>query len=171
VRATRLVSPDDAEVLAEVLATNREHLAPYEPDRPPDFLTVDAQHVAIEAALERHAQATALPHVILDESGRLVGRITLNEIVRGPFQSANLGYWLAESATGRGLATAAVREIQRIAFTDLGLHRIQAGTLPENIASQRVLERTGFVRFGLAPAYLHIAGAWRDHVLYQALSG
>jgi ribosomal-protein-alanine N-acetyltransferase len=100
----------------------------------------------------------------------VVGRITLSEIVRGPFQSASLGYWLAEAATGRGLATAAVREIERVAFEELGLHRIQAGTLLHNVRSQRVLDRAGFVRYGVAPAYLHIAGEWRDHALYQVLA-
>ncbi len=57
-----------------------------------------------------------------------------------------------------------------MAFDDLGLHRIQAGTLVDNVRSQRVLERNGFVRFGVAPAYLHIAGEWRDHALYQVVS-
>jgi ribosomal-protein-alanine N-acetyltransferase len=50
------------------------------------------------------------------------------------------------------------------------LHRIQAGTLLHNIGSQRVLERNGFVRYGLAPAYLNIAGKWQDHILYQVLA-
>ena len=57
-----------------------------------------------------------------------------------------------------------------IAFGELGLHRIEAGTVPHNVRSRAVLERNGFVRFGYAPAYLKIAGEWRDHVLYQALS-
>jgi len=71
---------------------------------------------------------------------------------------------------GRGLGTAAVREIVDLAFGPLGLHRVEAGTLRHNIGSQRVLERNGFVRFGTAPAYLKIAGSWQDHVLYQAVN-
>jgi ribosomal-protein-alanine N-acetyltransferase len=169
-RPTRLVELDDAPVLAELLRSNRAHLAPWEPDRPADQLTVDGQRAMIRDLRERYEQGTALPHVILDGSGGVVGRITLSEIVRGPFQSASLGYWLAEAATGRGLATAAVREIERVAFEELGLHRIQAGTLLHNVRSQRVLDRAGFVRYGIAPAYLHIAGEWRDHALYQVLA-
>ena len=45
----------------------------------------------------------------------------------------------------------------RVAFVELGLHRIEAGTLLDNVASQRVLERNGFVRFGVALGYLNIA--------------
>ena len=89
-----------------------------------------------------------VPHVILDDSGRVVGRITLYEIIRGPFQSGSLGYWVSAKDNGRGLATAAVRDILRLAFDELRLHRVQAGTLLHNVRSQRVLERNGFVRFG-----------------------
>ena len=58
----------------------------------------------------------------------------------------------------------------RRGLEELGLHRIQAGTLLHNVRSQRVLERTGFVRFGVAPAYLSIAGQWQDHALYQIVN-
>jgi len=57
----------------------------------------------------------------------------------------------------------------RLAFGELGLHRVEAGTLRHNVRSQRVLERNGFVQFGVAPAYLNIAGAWQDHILYQVV--
>ena len=168
--ATRLISLDDAPVLAGLLRDNRDFMAPFEPARAEGYFTDSGQLALIRDLLARHEQGQTLPHVILDEDGSVVGRITLNEIVRGPLQSCSLGYWVAASANGRGLATAAVRDIVRVAFEDLGLHRIQAGTLPDNVRSQRVLERNGFVRFGLAPAYLRIAGRWQDHVLFQLLN-
>ena len=71
---------------------------------------------------------------------------------------------------GRGLATAALGHLKDLAFGELGLHRVEAGALPHNVRSQRVLERNGFVRFGVAPRYLSIAGQWQDHVMYQVLS-
>ncbi|UUT35007.1 GNAT family N-acetyltransferase [Microbacterium elymi] len=55
------------------------------------------------------------------------------------------------------------------AFGQLGLHRIQAETVPENTASQKVLQRNGFTQYGLAPRYLKIDGQWRDHVMFQLL--
>ncbi len=58
-----------------------------------------------------------------------------------------------------------------IAFGELGLHRLQAGTLVHNTGSQKVLERNGFERIGLARAYLKIAGRWQDHILFQRISG
>ena len=102
--------------------------------------------------------------------GAVVGRVTLSDITRGTFSSCHLGYWLSQDHNGRGLATTAVGEIVRIAFDELGLHRVEAGTMPHNARSRAVLERNGFARFGYAPAYLKIAGEWQDHVLYQALN-
>ena len=168
---TRLVAEDDAPVLAELLRINRDFLAPWEPIRDDDNYTVEGQGATIRSALERYRQGITVPHVILDEEGRVVGRITLNDIVRGAFQSCHLGYWLSAAANGRGLAAAAARDMIRVAFEEQGLHRIQAGTLLHNVRSQRVLERNGFLRFGVAPAYLKIAGEWQDHALYQLVNG
>ena len=124
----------------------------------------------ILGSLTQYPQGVKVPHVIVRESGGIAGRIKLNNIVRGAFQSANVGYWVGATDNGRGLATAAVRDMVKLAFGQLGLHRVEAGTLLHNIRSQRVLERNGFVRFGVAPSYLKIAGKWQDHVLYQLLS-
>lgn len=170
VSVTRLVTPDDAPVLAEVLRVSRDFLAPWEPIRGDDYFTAAGQLAVIRDALERHARGVALPHVILDSSGGVAGRITLSGIVRGPFQSCSVGYWVSVTAAGRGLATAAVRDMVRVAFDELRLHRVQAETLLHNVRSQRVLKRNGFRRIGMAPAYLNIAGQWQDHILYQVIS-
>jgi ribosomal-protein-alanine N-acetyltransferase len=166
---TRLVTPGDAPELAALFAANREFLAPWEPFRPEEFYTADGQRSYLEDVLRQTEAGSTLPHVIVDE-GRIVGRITLSGIVRGPFLSTSLGYWVAQSANGRGVASAAVARMTKLAFDELGLHRVEAGTLVHNAASQRVLERNGFQRYGLAPRYLRIDGEWRDHVLFQLLA-
>ena len=61
-------------------------------------------------------------------------------------------------------------EIVEYAFGEAGLHRLEAGTLVDNVASQRVLEKNVFERFGLARRYLLIAGEWRDHVLFERVA-
>jgi ribosomal-protein-alanine N-acetyltransferase len=166
---TRLVTRDDVPTLVDLLRADREFLAPWEPLRTDEFFTIDYQDTAVARSLEQCEQGAVLPHVILDD-GDLVGRITLNNIVRGPLQSAKLGSWVASSANGRGVATAAVAAIIPIAFDDLKLHRIAAATLLHNVRSQRVLERCGFARIGVAPRYLQIAGEYQDHALYQRLA-
>jgi len=166
---TRLAALDDATALADIVHSNREALAPFEPERTERFFTEAGQRDVLETALREHEQGVTVPQVILMD-GVVVGRITLNGITRGPLLSAGLGYWVAPAFHGRGIATAAVRQMRRVAFEDLGLHRLQAGTLLHNVGSQKVLERNGFVRFGIAQRYLKIAGDWQDHVLYQLIA-
>lgn len=167
---TRLVRLEDAPALAALLRDNREFLAPWEPIRGAEYFTAEGQRAVLQDALVRHRDGSALPRVIVTDSDRVVGRITLNGIVRGAFQSCSVGYWVAAADNGRGLATAALREVISVAFIELGLHRIQAETLPHNFASQRVLARNGFVRIGLAPRYLKIAGDWQDCILFQLVN-
>ena len=166
----RLITPDDATALAQLLRLNRDFLAPWEPLRSDDFFTEDAQRTAIQNALREYEQGRNLPLVIVDSEASIIGRITLNGIVRGAFQSCSVGYWVSQSAGGRGVATAALKRVISVAFGELGLHRIQGETLLDNFASQKVLQRNGFVRIGMAPTYLKIAGRWQDNIIYQLIN-
>lgn len=166
----RLLTRDDEAVLTELLQANREFIAPYDPVRDDSYFTIEGQRAVISTALENHEAGRLAPYVVLDDAGLVIGRITLNDIVRGPLQSASLGYWVDAAHNGRGLASAAVREMLALAFDELKLHRLEAGTLLDNVRSQRVLEHNGFERYGVAPKLLKIAGRWQDHVLYQLLT-
>lgn len=168
--ATRLISLDDAPALTDLIVRNGDFMAPYDPARDAGYFTLDGVTHGIRMLLEEHTAGRTLPQVILDEGGELAGRITINGIVRGPFLSGSIGYWVSEDRNGQGLATAAVAHIKHIAFNDLGLHRLQAETLVDNTRSQHVLKKNGFIQYGLAPSYLQIAGEWQDHLMFQVLS-
>lgn len=166
----RVLEPDDAEVLCELWAGNREHLDPWSPARPDRFFTVEGQLDLVERRLVAMAEDRGAFFVVLDPAGEVVGEINLNDVVRGAFQNGHVGYWLAARAQGRGLMSRAVEEVAAHAFDVMRLHRLQAATLRHNVRSQAVLRRTGFEEFGLAPRYLSIDGRWQDHVLFQRLS-
>jgi ribosomal-protein-alanine N-acetyltransferase len=165
----RPLTVEDAEPLVDLLRINSEFLAPWMPIQDPELLTLAGQRAVIEQLLDDQRRGLAVAHVILDDD-RIVGRVTLRNIVRGSFQSCNLGYWISSADNGLGHASAAVADVTQLAFSELALHRIEAGTLPHNIASQRVLEHNGFERFGFARRYLQIAGYWQDHVLFQKIA-
>ncbi|WP_315899829.1 GNAT family protein [Arthrobacter alpinus] len=164
----RILRPSDAAALAAAYVRNRDHLAPWEPVRPEEYYTEDWQSADIVGRLATHEIGTGHPFGLF-AGGSLVGRFNLAGIVRGPFQNAALGYWVDGQYAGRGLASAAVRALVDMARDELGLHRIEAGTLLHNVGSQRVLLKSGFVQFGMAPQYLQIAGSWQDHNLFQIL--
>ena len=165
----RVVADGDAEALARLLIRNRDFLAPWDPVRSDAYFTVEGQRTLLDQALRRYQQGLDWPGMIMVDDVP-VGRVNLNNVVLGAFCSADLGYWVDQARNGRGVATAAVAAVLRVAFDDLGLHRVQAGTLLHNHGSQRVLERNGFTPIGMAPGYIQIAGRWQDHLLFQRLA-
>ncbi|MET7337046.1 GNAT family N-acetyltransferase [Nonomuraea sp. NPDC005650] len=164
----RPAAEQDAEALQRSYDRNREHLKQWEPRRPAEFFTLEGQAKRLMDVLEQQAQGRAMPWVLAD-GDEIVGRATLSGIVRGPWLSADLGYWVDGDYVGRGLATGAVREVCRLADEELRLHRIAASTLLDNAASQNVLVKTGFEPYGTADRYLEIDGRWQDCRLFQRI--
>jgi len=163
----RALTGDDAPALAAAYSRNREHLEPWDPRRDEEFFTEAGQRKDADAKLEA-ARLGLVDPWLLWHDGAVAGRVNLNNIVRGVFQNASVGYWVDHHHTGRGLATAAVSFALRRAV-EMGLHRVEAGTLVDNVASQAVLRRCGFEQYGAAADYLFIAGAWQDHLLFQRI--
>ncbi|WP_282697486.1 GNAT family protein [Streptomyces sp. CC208A] len=156
----RAARETDAGALAEALARNRAHMRATEPHRSERYYTAEAQAELLADGGRRWFAV---------KGDRILGAAILSGIVLGPFRSASLGYWVDGGHTRRGIASALVDEVIRASRDELGLHRIEASTLLDNHASQRVLAGAGFERIGTAPRYLHIDGAWRDHHLFQRI--
>ncbi len=159
----------DAQALRELLVRSADHLRPWSPAPSPgrDPSTLTSQRDLIEHQREEWRRDRTYAFLIEPRRGGApLGRITLSQVFRGPFQNASLGYWIGAEHQGTGLTTEAAIATVRFAFGALGLHRVQAGTLPHNTASQRVLLKAGFRQEGYAKNYLRIAGRWQDHVLF-----
>lgn len=90
----RLLTLDDVPTLTELVVRNRAHLAPWEPARGEHWFTMDGQLQATRDVLAAHASGVSLPCVIVDDDGRLVGRVGLSSIVRGALQSGSVSYWV-----------------------------------------------------------------------------
>ncbi len=165
----RAPAAGDARALALAYAENRAFLEPFEPLRTDDFFTSAGQAARIESRLVDEAVGRGLMRLI-EADGRLAGVINVANVAGWPFRNATIGYWVAERLNGRGIATAAIAAVVEEAVDVLGVRRLEAGTLVGNIGSQRALLRCGFRPFGVAPRYLEIAGAFRDHVLFQRLA-
>jgi len=165
--AIRELALDDAAALAEAYRRNRAHLDPWEPARLESFFTEQGQTAAIVGQLAA-VRSGILGAWLLLHGDRVVGRVNLNNIVLGVLRSGSLGYWVDAEHLGRGLARGGVEHVCAWALAH-GLHRVEAGTMLHNAASQRVLAACGFEDYGLAPGFLFIDGAWQDHRLYQRL--
>ena len=108
--------------------------------------------------------------VCLIETGELTGVINLNEIVRGLFQSAYLGYYAFLPFAGEGYMTEGLSLVLDQAFGPLGLNRLEANVQPRNKRSSRLVSRLGFRLEGFSPNYLKINGRWRDHERWAVLA-
>jgi [ribosomal protein S5]-alanine N-acetyltransferase len=158
--------PGDAPALLDVVVRNRDFLSGFEPPRPEGHYTLEGQKLLVQVDRERWDAGVRYAFGIFLPSGRVAGRVALDNVVMGAWHNATLGYYVDRELNGRGLCTRAVALVAQFAFEHAGLHRIQAAVMPHNAASVRVLEKVGFRHEGLAKRYLFIDGAWEDHDIY-----
>ncbi len=97
---------------------------------------------------------------------RLAGQMTISGIAWGSARWGMAGYWVARELAGRGIAPTALALAGDHMFTTLKLHRLEVAIRPENAPSLRVVEKLGFRFEGLRPAYMHVDGSWRDHLMF-----
>jgi ribosomal-protein-alanine N-acetyltransferase len=152
------------------LRKNATHLKPWSvapaPGEDPASLTSVSRAVLRHRREWKQGQTYVLLIASREDEAVLIGRIALGGVLRGAFQNAYLGYWIDADHQSRGLMTEAVVAATTFAFESAGLHRVQAAVMPRNAASQRVLEKVGYRREGVALNYLCIAGRWEDHMLF-----
>lgn len=112
---------------------------------------------------------SCLPFVVTYED-RFVGQLTVSGITYGSARWGQIGYWVDQAYAGRGVIPTAVALATDHCFFVLGLHRIEINIRPENAASLRVAEKLQFRPEGTRKAYLHIDGAWRDHLSFALVA-
>lgn len=161
----RLVQMDDAAQLLNMETANREFFQQFTGARAETFYTLEGQQGLARQRMERAAQDVGYWFVIVQrETEQIVGLIMLSEVVRDNLQTCWIGYFLDHLHNGKGIMTAAVKMVVDYAFEELQFHRLEAGVMPHNIGSIRVLEKAGFEREGLARKNVKINGVWQDHV-------
>ena len=110
-----------------------------------------------------------LPFIVTYD-GDLVGQLTIGNVQYGSLRAAHVGYWIGEEYAGRGIMPTAVALATDHALRGMGLHRVEIAMRPENAPSRRVAEKLGFRYEGERPAFLHIDGEWRDHLIFVMLA-
>jgi ribosomal-protein-alanine N-acetyltransferase len=158
---------EDWQAWAELRAVSREFLVPWEPSWPADCLTKGAWQRRLKRQFEewRHDLGYAL-FFFRNTDNALMGGLSLTNVRRGVAQTGTLGYWIGQPYARQGYTSDAVRTLCEHAFGTLALHRIEAGCLPANLASRKLLQKVGFREEGYARSYLRINGKWEDHVLF-----
>lgn len=167
----RPLTGDDFEQYKEVRQRCRDWLLPWEP-------TVNGVHMDTDStfdhflqrvnAFERGSQFdTSYGFGIFFHDGTFVGEVSLGTIVRGPFQSVMMGYWIDEKHAGKGLVVEATSLVIDYAFTTLGFRRIEVAIVPRNKASVRIVEKLGCHYEGISKSYIEVNGVREDHAIYS----
>jgi ribosomal-protein-alanine N-acetyltransferase len=166
----RPLETGDFDAWRDIRIRNREWLEPWEPLPElgsPDPVADRAAFRARCGAWERQRQFdSAYGFGLRLHDGTLLGEVSLGSVLRGPFQSGYIGYWIDEKHAGNGYVPEGVALVIRYGFETLGLHRMEAAIVPRNDRSRRVAEKLGLRDEGTALRFLQIRGVWEDHVRY-----
>jgi ribosomal-protein-alanine N-acetyltransferase len=163
----RAVRMRDGAQWSRIRLADREYLEPWEPSSDGDWTNrhTVAAWPALCSGLRAEARKGRMLPYIIELDGRFCGQLTIGNVTHGALRSAWIGYWVPRSATGGGVATAALALGLDHCFGPVMLHRVEATVRPENAASRAVLAKVGFREEGLLHRYLEVDGAWRDHLL------
>ncbi len=155
----------------EVRARNASWTSPWDSTVPPEargrpftyrelvrWFNVEARGGRLLPWAITYAQAGARPV--------FAGQMTISGITYGAARWCNAGYWVDSRWAGRGVVPTALALAGDHCFGVLKLHRLEVAIRPENANSLRVVEKLGFRFEGQRPAYMHVDGAWRDHLMF-----
>lgn len=160
----KLVEETDVDSLLGLEVKNKDFFQLYSGTREESFYTFQGQLERVKAAVEAIKEDKgSLFLICLKESKDVIGEVMLSEVVRGNLQSCWIGYFLDKEYNGRGYMTEAVKLVVDYAFQELDFHRIEAGVMPHNKGSIKVLLKAGFHKEGIAKKNVKINGHWEDH--------
>lgn len=161
----RVLIPGDEVELLDYYKSNREYLKPFEPSREESFYTLSVQKKNMIDSYKQFLNGDSINFGIYKDNN-LIGKVQLSGVIMGVFKSAFVGYSIDDKMQGKGYMTEAINLILKYSFNEVGLHRIEASTLTNNLKSQGVLIACGFRKLGINEKYLYINGAWQDHYTF-----
>jgi ribosomal-protein-serine acetyltransferase len=162
----RLLDESDAGELYAVVDANRDHLARWLPWAAAQ--TLEDTLGFIEHTREQLSDNNGFQMAVVDES-EILGMVGFVG-VSWQHRSTTIGYWLAESAQGRGVMTLAVRALANHAFETWQLNRVEIRAGVENTRSQAIPERLGFHREGVLREAEHVGGRYVDQAVFAMLA-
>ncbi|MDP5275438.1 GNAT family N-acetyltransferase [Chengkuizengella axinellae] len=160
----KLLDISDAENMLKLELDNKDFFQLYTPLRNEKFYSLEGQVERIEKSILFAKEDAGYSFgVFLLDNRELIGNVALSEVVRSDLQSCWIGYYLDKKQNGKGYMSEALKLAVEYAFKELNLHRIEAGVMPHNKASIKVLEKAGFHKEGIAIKNVRINGKWEDH--------
>lgn len=154
----------DIRPLKKLLIRDRDWLRPWEATTPGIRYPLNVRHL-VKSLISQSKKEIGLAWVVLVDD-EVAGQLNVANILLGSVGSATIGYWIAKDFAGRNAIPIACALAIDYLFERVSLHRIEIDIRPENTASLRVVEKLGLRQEGLKERFIHIDGAWRDHLIF-----
>ena len=162
----RPIQRRDAKRWMQLRELNKAWLTEWEATAPfPDRYPAPTFRQSVKRLIADAHAGRALPFIV-EYNGTFVGQLNVSDISYGSHRGCHFGYWIDQTASDRGIMTAACALVTDYLINELELHRVEVAIRPENEPSNRLIQRLGFRYEGMRPRFLHINGEWRDHNIY-----
>jgi len=165
----RPLKVSDSRTWSVVRRRNQAWLGPWEATSP--YPTSDPAPTFRQSTrrMLRDARAGRAMPFVIEYQGNFVGQINVSDLTKGALWSCHVGYWIDEAVSNHGIMTTAVALVVDHLLFNAKLHRVEIAIRPENVPSNKLVQRLGFRFEGIRKNFLHIDGAWRDHNVYVML--
>ncbi len=166
-----ILNGSDASETLRFYKDNKDRFQVYEPRRSEKYYTEEYQRSMLDFEFDcaKRLEGCRYYAFLKEEPNTIMGTVSLRNVKWIPHKSCEIGYRLDYRYTGCGYAKEMVECVVNMAFSDMGLHRIEAYCMEENVSSIKLLNNLGFEREGLIRDYAEINGVYQDHVLYSLL--
>ena len=160
----------EAPRVAGYFIKNRDFHKKFSQTHEESYFTVPEQRKYLAFDCDSFLDGSLVPLWIkLKDTDEIIGRISFFNLAYGGMMSCAVGYHLDRDHTGKGYMTEALDASCSFMFKEYKMHRIEAFILPENEASIRLVQRSGFAGEGIRVSYMHINGQYRDHEAFYKL--
>lgn len=167
----KILDKKSADLVLEFLKENREDFSKYEAKKQEMYFTKFYQEYIIQCEYDATMKKGYLRYYLFEkfDLGHIIGTVSVGQIRAYPYCSGIMGYKMAVRKKNMGYGTEAVKAVCHAAFSYLGLHRIEAYVMENNLPSIRLLEKCGFQKEGKCRKNLNVNGVWQDHLLYAKI--
>ena len=167
----RILNGTNAAQALRFYKEDKELFERYEPLRVPNFYTENFHRYLMNYEYNQMVKGIMMRYWVFPkmEPGRIIGTVSLRNIMHGSYNKCEIGYKLSSAYQGQHYASEAIRRVIWVAFTEMGIHRLEACCLPDNEASIRLLEALDFELEGRMRGYTQIQGQYRDHLLFSLI--
>lgn len=162
-----LVSENNANDIYNFEKENRDYFEDTLPSRGEDYYKIGVFQEIIKEIVEEQNRDECYMYIVRNDINKMIGRVNFVSIRTEEVKMAELGYRIGKNENGKGYATEAVRLALEKCFVDHKIVKIEAGTAPDNIGSQRVLEKNGFALVKRIEKDIEVNGKWIDSLIFE----